>query len=118
MMTSNPPRYAENPRSQANLARWHERVGHDHTGCYRRACSVCGKVFYAGMPHASLCSERCNQNATLARRRAARRRERMRHCPRCGHAFIARRRDAIYCSNACRQAVQRQRHRNGSRPCE
>jgi len=111
-MSSTQPRYAETSRFQGDMAEWHARVGHDHTGCYRRTCSVCGKEFYAGMPHASLCSERCNQDAVLARRRAARRVGRTRRCARCGNVFIARRRDAVYCSNACRQAMHRRRHRN------
>jgi len=106
-------RYAEMSGPQADMAEWHARMGGDHTSCYQRVCSVCGKVFYAGMPHASLCSERCNQDAVLARRREARRASRTRECGRCGKSFEASRRDAVYCSNACRQAMHRRRHRNG-----
>ena len=112
-MPADPPRHSETYRLQQSLAEWHTRVGRDTTGCYHRQCSVCGKLFYAGMPHAHLCSERCNQDAVLARRRKARRAARSRCCPRCNHTFIGQRRDAVYCSNACRQAIHRQRQRNG-----
>lgn len=110
-------RYAEMPDTQKHLAEWHNQAGRDSTGCYKRACYVCGKVFYAGMPHAVLCSQRCNQTATLARRRALRREQRERRCPRCGRAFVARRKDGGYCSSACRQAAYRKR-KTGSVPCE
>ena len=102
-------RYAENSGIQADLAEWHARWGEDHVGCYQRRCSVCGKVFYAGMPHASLCSERCSQNAILARRKETRRRKRTRRCLVCGKLFVAKRRDGIYCSKACKQAAYRKR---------
>jgi hypothetical protein len=108
-MPTGQPRYAQTPRFQADLAQWHARFGGDHTGCYQRTCSVCAKVFYATMPHASLCSERCNQNAVLARRREARRAEHSKTCPRCHRTFVARRKDGVYCSNACRQASHRVR---------
>ena len=104
-------RYAEDPGAQGNLAEWHARWGGDHVNCYRRQCSVCGKVFYAGMPHASLCSERCNQDAILARRRAARMARRTRRCETCGSTFVATRRDGMYCSKACKQYAYRQRAR-------
>ena len=108
-MPADPPRYAEDPTTQRLLAEQHAQAGGNTSGCHKRTCYVCGRVFYAGMPHARLCSERCNQDATLARRRAARARGRRRRCPRCGTVFVARRRDAVYCSNACRQAAYRQR---------
>jgi len=108
-MNEKNPRYAEHPTAQADLAEWHARYGGDHTGCYQRQCSVCGKVFYAGMPHASLCSERCNQDAVLARRREARRQRRVRRCLACGRPFVAKRRDGMYCSKACKQYAYRQR---------
>lgn len=110
-MSNNNPRYAECSTSQADMAEWHAQRGRDHTSCYRRECSVCGKVFYAGMPHASLCSERCNQNAVLARRRKARKLRRTRTCLACGRTFVAKRRDGMYCSKACKQYAYRQRAR-------
>lgn len=102
-------RYAENLETQQHLAERHARAGGDHVGCYRRVCGICGKVFYAGLPHGSLCSERCNQVATLRRRHERQRRARHRLCPRCGWVFVARRKDGVYCSNACRQAMHRWR---------
>ncbi|MBN2583494.1 MAG: hypothetical protein JXL80_10530 [Planctomycetes bacterium] len=114
-MNTKNQRYAEDPVAQADLAEWHARWGRDHTGCYRRQCSVCGKIFYAGMPHASLCSERCNQDIILARRREARRRQRTRSCLVCGQRFVARRRDGIYCSKACKQAAYRRRAKTAGR---
>jgi len=102
-------RYAENRVTQQELAERHAHAGGDHRGCYRRVCGVCGKVFYAGLPRASLCSERCNQIAILRRRHERQRRARQRRCPRCGIVFVAKRNDGVYCSNACRQAMHRRR---------
>jgi len=102
-------RHAESPEAQRLLAERHSLAGGDHVGCYRRVCGVCGKFFYAGLPRASLCSERCNQIATLRRRHERQRRARHRRCPRCGQVFVARRKDGVYCSNACRQAMHRRR---------
>lgn len=66
----------------------------------------------------SLCSQRCNQNAVLSRRREARRAEHSKTCPHCRRTFVERRKDGVYCSNACRQASHRVRVRHGSRPFE
>ena len=101
-------RYAEKRNTQQWLAEYYAQYG-EHTGCYRRQCYVCGKVFFAGMPHAMLCSERCNQAATLQRRKAVRITERYRTCLWCGRDFLAARKDAKYCSVACKQKAYRQR---------
>lgn len=106
-----PIRYAEKPKTQEWLAEMHAQFG-EHYGCYERECYVCGKVFYAGMPHAVLCSERCNQRATLQRRRAARIPEHYRSCPACAKEFLARRKDTRYCSAACKQKAYRRRVTN------
>ena len=113
-LPEHPPRYAESLGTQASLAERHVRVGGDHTCCYQRMCEVCGKVYYAAMPYTWLCSERCNQDAVLARRRAIRRAARVRTCGRCHETFVGTRRDAVYCSNACRQAAHRRRHSAGA----
>lgn len=103
-----PVRYSEVPEIQAALAEDYARYG-EHTGCYRCECYICGKVFYAGMPHAVLCSERCNQDATLQRRKEARLPERIRTCLMCGVEFQAKRKDTRYCSAACKQKAYRRR---------
>ena len=41
----------------------------DHVGCYRRACAVCGTVFFAGRPQATYCRAACRQRAYRQRRR-------------------------------------------------
>jgi len=41
-------------------------------GCYRRACRVCGTVFFVGRPEARYCRAACRQRAYRARRRRAR----------------------------------------------
>ena len=92
---SDPVRYAENPTVQAVLAKRYAQFG-DHTGCCRRQCYMCAKVFYAGLPHAELCSERCNQDATLLRRKAAKIAERQLTCATCGEDFLGSRKDAQY----------------------
>ena len=104
----NTVRYAEKRGIQQWLADKYAQYG-EHIGCYRRQCYVCGKAFFAGMPHAELCSERCNQAATLQRRKALRIAERYRVCQRCGKDFLAARKDAKYCSAACRQRAYRER---------
>jgi predicted nucleic acid-binding Zn ribbon protein len=102
-------RCAESSEAQRRLAERHSQAGGDHRGCYRRVCAVCGRVFYAGLPRASLCSERCSQVVALKRRHERQRRARQRRCPRCGRMFVASRKDGVYCSNACRQAMHRRR---------
>jgi predicted nucleic acid-binding Zn ribbon protein len=108
MMDSTPKRYAEDPGIQERRAEEYAKYG-EGIGRYKRECYVCGKVFYPGLPHAALCSHRCNQIATLERRRERKRAERQRTCPRCGKTFTARKKDSVYCSNACRQAMHRKR---------
>jgi len=103
-----PVRYAEVPSIQAALAEDYARYG-EHTGCYQCGCYVCGRLFYAARPHAVLCSERCNQDATLKRRREARLSERIRTCLTCGVEFQAKRKDTQYCSAACKQKAYRGR---------
>lgn len=103
-------RYAEDPRTQATLAERFAQSG-EGVGCYQCACSVCGKIFYAARPYASLCSERCNLTVVLAKRREARRTHSKHKCSRCGKSFAPKRRDAAYCSNACRQGAHRNRAR-------
>jgi len=44
----------------------------DHRGCYRRACLVCGTVFYAGRPQARYCRAACRQRAYRQRRKVRR----------------------------------------------
>ena len=112
-MTNEEIRFSERPDMQSDLAERHDRIGRDSTGCYLRTCSICGRIFYAARPHAMLCSQRCNQVATLRRRHERNRRMRHRRCPRCGALFVARRKDGVYCSNACRQAMHRRRVTHG-----
>ena len=47
------------------------RLG-DSRGCYRRACAVCARVFYAGRPEAKYCRAACRQRAYRQRVRARR----------------------------------------------
>ena len=102
------PRYAERPDTQSRMAMEHARYG-DHTGCYQRQCYVCGMTFYAAKPHAELCSERCNQTATLRRRHASQITERYCTCGMCNTQFLARRKDTRYCSPKCKQKAYRRR---------
>ncbi len=94
------------------MAKRHAQYG-DGANCHKRVCSICARTFYAAKPHASLCSERCKQQAVAARRRAVRKANGPRKCSLCGESFTARRGDALYCSNACRQAAHRQRPKAG-----
>jgi predicted nucleic acid-binding Zn ribbon protein len=70
---------------------------------------VCGRDFYAARPHAVLCSERCNQVATLQRRHAAQITDRYCTCGMCNIPFLANRKDARYCSAKCKQKAYRHR---------
>lgn len=103
-------RKIDDPALQAQLAEdygfWDGMPGH---GCYRLVCRACGETFYAKMPTARWCSDRCARKGAKRRRlaRAAARRKQWRFCRKCGKAFQGRRADSKFCSNACRQAAYR-----------
>jgi len=113
-------RRIDDPSLQAQLAEdysfWDGMPGH---ASYRLACGACGKTFYARMPTARWCSDRCDREGAKHRRlaRAKARREQWRSCRRCGKAFRGRRADAKFCSNACRQAAYRVTRRSSSQLC-
>lgn len=103
-------RRMDDPSRQAQLAEdyafWEGMPGH---ATYRIICGACGKTFYAKMPTARWCSDRCTRDGARLRRqaRSKARRERQRSCQKCGRTFQGRRADAKFCSNACRQAAYR-----------
>lgn len=84
--------------------------GRDTYGCYRLTCQWCGNAFYRRYPTAKWCSDRCSNDAGIARRRERikARRENL-TCGRCGMVFSAARCDTRYCGGACRQAAYRAR---------
>jgi hypothetical protein len=84
------------------LKRRHQERGGDDTGCYKRACVVCGSEFYAALPFAMYCSYRCQTDAQICRRAERRKLARKKACDACGNKFTASRCDARYCSTRCR----------------
>lgn len=81
-------------------------VGDDWGGVVR--CAYCGDE----MPNAygrRYCSQRCANDAYMARRRDRQKEQRSKVCPVCGKHFEAERKSAVYCSRACKQKAYRRR---------
>ena len=76
-------------------------------GLHLRKCPVCGS-FIDKWNHI-YCSQRCINDAYMARRRQRHEAELKKVCVVCGEKFTAKRKDALYCSNACKQAAYRKR---------
>lgn len=55
------------------------------------------------------CSQRCQNDAYLKRRKQRKALEKEKICSICGKQFTAKKRDAMYCSDACKQKAYRQR---------
>mgnify|MGYP002079480894 CR=1 FL=1 len=79
-------------------------------------CVVCGDYFKAGESIAMYCSQRCQNDANLERRRERLAAARKKHCNVCKGLFTAQRADAVYCSDACRQKAHRQRSSTARSP--
>jgi hypothetical protein len=76
---------------------------------YKRACTVCGAVFYARRPEAKYCSQRCSNNGCIRQRRERAKLSRHKKCASCGKEFDSARKDGRYCSSACKQSAYRKR---------
>lgn len=74
-----------------------------------KKCPVCGS-FMNGLDRSTYCSQRCVNDAYIARRRRRHEMQLKKVCAACGAKFTAKRKDAQYCSNACKQAAYRKRN--------
>ena len=93
----------------------HGRYLHSY-GIVKMRCAQCGSAFYCQTESyhngRKYCSERCVNDAYVAKRNVRRIAAREKVCPVCGKGFQARRKDSVYCSSACRQNQYRQnKHR-------
>jgi len=82
-----------------------------------KKCAVCGR-FMKEWDHHAYCSQRCINDAYMARRRRRHEQELKKQCVVCGVIFTAKRKDAQYCSAACKQAAYRRRNDTDNRCAE
>ena len=82
-------------------------------GWWERTCVVCGDKFDTNQSYAKYCSQRCANDAAIARRkeRMNKRRDQYSVCPICGNPIEQNEKTKIrrYCSNSCKQKAYRAR---------
>ena len=112
-------RPAPNDPAQQELKRKYteEREG-DKTPMFyniaRGICAHCGQEFYQRTPlyygrqSLKYCSERCRNDAYIARRRQRHKAALNKICTVCGRAYTAKKTDSLYCGAACKQKAYRQ----------
>lgn len=92
------------------LATVHGSTPHFY-GVAKLSCPQCGTPFFCKTESyhtgRKYCSDRCTNDAYIARRDARRRATREKTCPVCGERFQAERKDTVYCSPACKQKQYR-----------
>ncbi len=76
---------------------------------YEGICAFCGDSFKSSNPKAKYCSQRCQNDAYMQRRRERKALEKEKICTICGKQFTAKKKDALYCSDACKQKAYRKR---------
>ena len=81
---------------------------YSHLG-YEGTCAFCGDAFKCSSPKAKYCSQRCQNDAYLKRRKQRKALEKEKICSICGKQFTAKKKDAMYCGDACKQKAYRQR---------
>lgn len=81
---------------------------YSHLG-YEGICVFCGDTFKCSSPKAKYCSQRCQNDAYLERRKQRKALEKEKICSICGKQFTAKKKDGMYCSNACKQKAYRQK---------
>ena len=74
---------------------------------YEGACALCGDAFKASNSNAHYCSQRCKNDAGMARRKLRVQGSHKKTCEHCLDKFTASRRDAKFCSAKCKQAHYR-----------
>ncbi len=108
-------RWKHYSEQQELLKEWYEKEAperqYKHWTEYRThklICEHCGSEFYCRNYLAEYCSNRCRNDANVARRKQRKQVEREKICSICGIPFIAARRDAVFCSAKCRQKNYRE----------
>lgn len=88
-------------------------VGRKWTGLtHEGICAYCGDSFKSQYPLARYCSQRCQNDAYMERRKQRHEEQLHKVCACCGKNFIAKKVDAMYCSNACKQKAYRMNKKN------
>lgn len=77
----------------------------DHKGI----CAFCGDSFESSSPKAKYCSQRCQNDAYMKRRKERKALEKQKVCAVCKKQFTAKKKDEMYCSDACKQRAYRER---------
>lgn len=83
--------------------RMYSHLGHEGT------CAFCGDPFKSSSPKAKYCSQRCQNDAYMKRRKERKALEKQKVCAMCEKQFTAKKKDAMYCSDACKQKAYRER---------
>lgn len=81
---------------------------YSHLG-YEGICAFCGEPFQSSSTKAKYCSQRCQNDAYMKRRKEQKTLEKQKVCSVCMKHFTAKKKDAIYCSDACKQKAYRKR---------
>lgn len=74
---------------------------------YKHTCAFCGDTFYSKNSRGKYCSQRCINDAYLARRKERKALEKQKVCEVCGKSYTAKKKDSKYCSDACKQKAYR-----------
>lgn len=81
---------------------------HSHLG-HEGICAFCGDSFKSSSQNAKYCSQRCQNDAYMQRRKERKALEKQKICVICKKQFTAKKKDAMYCSGACKQKAYRER---------
>ena len=81
---------------------------YSHLG-YEGICAFCGDPFKSGSHKAKYCSQRCQNDAYMKRRKERKALEKQKVCAVCNKKFTAKKKDAMYCCNACKQKAYREK---------
>lgn len=81
---------------------------YSHLG-YKGICAFCGDSFESSSSKAKYCSQRCQNDAYMKRRKERKALEKQKVCAVCNKQFTAKKKDAMYCSDACKQKAYRER---------
>ena len=81
---------------------------YSHLG-YKGICAFCGDSFESSSSKAKYCSQRCQNDAYMKRRKERKALEKQKVCAVCNKQFTAKKKDAMYCSDACKQKAYRKR---------
>jgi uncharacterized CHY-type Zn-finger protein len=81
---------------------------YSHLG-YEGICAYCGESFKSSSSKAKYCSQRCQNDAYIKRRKERKALEKQKICVICKKQFTAKKKDAMYCCKACKQKAYREK---------